>query len=70
MRNDGNDGKKLTALLKRLKKGSAGVEPPSSNDPVRQLVISLLQYDSTFERAVEAYDRAHGRDGRLQRSSR
>lgn len=53
---DTSQGKKLTALLKRLAKAHSVEEPPP-RDPTLQLVVGFLQWEATRKQAEEAIGR-------------
>jgi hypothetical protein len=52
--------KKLTALLKKLPAGTPP-EAPGDGDPIALVVMSMLMWESTTEKAANAYTRALGR---------
>ncbi len=56
MNNEARFAKKLTTLLNRLKK-SVGAEQPEPLDPINQIVLGFLQWESTTKAAKAAYDR-------------
>ncbi len=56
MKSELNDPKKLTALLRRLKKRFSP-EPPTPPEPTVQLVLSFLQWEATQKDAEQAYPR-------------
>ncbi len=57
MKGDSDDGKKITALIQRLKKTYPKVQPPPQREPIAQLIVSFLQWESTTQKAADAYDR-------------
>jgi endonuclease III len=56
MKNAAQCSKKLNALLKKIGKGDP-VEMPSPEDPVAVLVMSMLLWESTTDKALAAYAR-------------
>jgi len=59
LKNESTFAKKLDSFLKRIKKTAAAdsVEATDALDPIGQLVLGLLQWDSTSTAAKIAYDR-------------
>ncbi|MEM9294493.1 MAG: hypothetical protein AAGA57_01710 [Planctomycetota bacterium] len=49
------ESKALAALLKKLL-GAAKGQPPDRREPIEQLVLSMLQWESTRKQAEAAYD--------------
>lgn len=56
VKNDTPEGKKLTALLKRLR-SEYDVETPPTRDPVLELVYSFMLWEATQEEADAALER-------------
>lgn len=56
MKHDTPEGKKLTALLKRLR-SEYDIEEPPARDPVLEMVYSFMLYDATQEEADAALER-------------
>jgi hypothetical protein len=57
MKNPANAAKKLSALLRKLGSGSPPRELPSTEDPIGTIVVSMLLWDSTTERAVAGFQK-------------
>lgn len=57
MKNSTTYAKKLSALLRRLRKAHKLTEQPESTEPVTQLVLGFLQWNATRKQARTAYER-------------
>lgn len=56
MKQDSNEAKQLAALLKRLSSKYKPETPPAC-DPVMQMVVGFMQWNTTHEQADQAVDR-------------
>ncbi len=61
MKNESQFAKKFITLFKRVKKTVGQVEPVTPLDPIGQVVLGLLQWESTTTAAAAAFDRLMNR---------
>ena len=56
-KNPANASKKLSALLRKLGSGSPPRDLPPADDPIATIIVSMLLWDSTTEKAIGGFQK-------------